>query len=104
MNLSDADCVTAGWILLVAKTEAVLITSFALSSREADGTVTALGVSREPSTKIDGSLLEHLGGDLRSPGESGNQFGRGSVWSDHEHAAGALAALPAVERVDQVEA
>jgi phage baseplate assembly protein gpV len=104
MNLPDADCVTAGWILLVAKTEAVLVASFALSSRKADVTVTALGVSSEPSTKVDGSLLEHLGGDLRSPGEPGNQFGRGSVWSNHEYAASTLAGLPAVERVDQVKA
>jgi hypothetical protein len=102
MNLPDADSIAAGWILLVAETKAV-VAPLALASGEADPTVTALGVSSEPSTQVDGGLLEHLGADFCSPGTPSDQLGRGRLWSNHEHPAGALAGLPAVEGVDQVK-
>jgi hypothetical protein len=70
-------------------------------SREADLAL-HLGVSSERSAKINGGLLEHLGGDLRSPGEAGHLFRCCPVWCHHEHAARALTRLPTVERVDQV--
>jgi hypothetical protein len=44
-----------------------------------------------------------LGADFCSPGKPSDQLGRGPVWSNHEHPAGALAGLPAVEGVDQVK-
>ena len=93
MILPDADPVAAAWILLVAETKAVVIASFALVFREADLAVTPLGVSSKPSTKIYRGLLKHLGRDLFPPGEPGHLFGRCPVWSNHEHAAGALAGL-----------
>ena len=102
MNLPDADSIVAGWILLVTETKAV-VAPLALASGEADPTVTAFGVSSQPSTQVDDGLLEHLGADLRSPGKPSDQLGRGPVWSNHEHPAGALAGLPAVEGVDQVK-
>jgi hypothetical protein len=58
-------------------------------SREADLAL-HLGVSSERSAKINGGVLEHLGGDLRSPGEAGHLFRCCPVWCHHEHAARAL--------------
>jgi hypothetical protein len=78
--------------------------SFALTFWEADLAVTTLSVSRKASTKIYGSLLEQLSRDLLSPGEPGYLLGCGPVGRNHEHAAGALTGLPAVERIDQVKA
>ena len=104
MILPDADPVAAAWILLVAETEAVVIASFALGFREANLAATPLRVSSKPSTKIYRRLLKHLGRDLFPPGKPGHLFGRCPVWINHEHAAGALAGLPAVEGADQVKA
>jgi hypothetical protein len=104
MIFADADSVAAAWVLLVAETKAVVIASFTLAFREANLAVTALGVSSKPSTKIYRRLLKHLGRDLFPPGKPGHLFGRCPVWINHEHAAGALAGLPAVEGADQVKA
>jgi hypothetical protein len=104
MTFSDTYSVATAWIPLVAETKAVVTASFALPSREADLAVTTLSVSRKPSTKIYGSLLEQLSSDLLSPGESGYLLGCGPVGRNHEHAAGALTGLPVIERVDQVKA
>jgi hypothetical protein len=103
MSLSNADSVTAARISLVSETKALAVPSLAPVSREADLAL-HLGVSSERSTKIDGGLLEHLGRDLRSPGEPGHLFDGHPVWRDHEHATRTLTRLPAVERVDQVKA
>jgi hypothetical protein len=47
MNFSDADSGTTAWGLLVADTEAVLPSSFALALRETDPAIASLGVSSE---------------------------------------------------------
>ena len=101
MSLSDADSVTAAWILLVSETNALAVPPFAPVSREADLAL-HLGVSSERSAKINGGLLEHLGGDPRSPGEAGHLFRCCPSGATHEHAARALTRLQTVERVDQV--
>ncbi len=62
----------------------------------------SLGVGSKRPTKINRSLLEHLGGDLMPPPKAGYLLGDGAVWGYDEDAAGGLAALPGVERVDQV--
>lgn len=90
--------------ILVAETETVAAASLALSSREAGLPAARLGISSEPSTKIDGGFLEYLCRHLPSPRKAGYLFGCGSIWSNHEHSASVFACLPAVERVDQVEA
>jgi hypothetical protein len=53
MSLSDADSVTAAWILLVSETKALAVPSFAPVSREADLAL-HLGVSseREPERRV----------------------------------------------------
>jgi hypothetical protein len=79
MSFPDADCIAAAWILLVPKTKALAVPSFALGSREADLTTT-LRVSSEPSAKIDGGFLEHLSGDLLPPREPGDVLGGRPVW------------------------
>jgi hypothetical protein len=66
MSLPDADSVTAARILLVSETKALAVPSLASVSREAD-LARCLGVASERSAKINGGLLEHLGGDLLSP-------------------------------------
>jgi hypothetical protein len=103
MCLSDANSVTAARVLLVSKTKALAVPSLAPVAPEADLAL-GLGVSSERSTKINGGLLEHLGGDLRSPGEPGHLFDGRPVRRNHEHTASTLTRLPAVERVDQVKA
>jgi hypothetical protein len=102
MSLSDADSVAAARILLVSETKALAVPSFAPVSREADLAL-CLGVSSERSAKINGGLLEHLGGDLRSPAEAGHLSGSCPIWCNHEHAASTLTCLPAIERIDQVK-
>jgi hypothetical protein len=104
MTFSDTYSVATARIPLVAETKAVMTASFALTSRKADLAVATLSVSRKPSTKIYGSFLEHLSRDLVSPGEPGYLLDGGPVGRNHEHAAGVLTGLPAVERVDQVKA
>jgi hypothetical protein len=103
MTLAYTDAATAARIL-VTETEAVAAMALALSSREADAAAAALGVSSKPSTKVDGGFFEHLGGDLRSPGEPGHLFRGSSIRSNDEDATGALASLPPIERLDQIEA
>jgi hypothetical protein len=101
MCLPDASRVTAARILLVSETKALAVPSLAPVSREADP-ASSLGVSSERSTKINGGLLEHLGGDLSPPKEPGHLAGRRPICRHHEHTASALACLPAAEPIDQV--
>jgi hypothetical protein len=102
-TLPHTDPVTATSILLVAETKAVAIASLALASREAHPLAPALRVSIERPAKINGCLLKHLGGNLLTPRQPGHLFGCSPTWSDNEHASCALAGLPCVEGVDQVE-
>jgi hypothetical protein len=107
MALTDADRAAAARAMLVADPEAVPTAAFAFPPREADPNSMRLGavvaVGGKCPTKINRSLLEHLGGDLVAPPETGHLLGDRAVWRGDEDTSSGLTPLPCIERVDQVE-
>jgi hypothetical protein len=106
--ISNPDQVTTALVLLVAQTEAVAATAFALANGETN--LSALPraglrvmVGSKGTAEIDGGLLEHLRGDLVSPDKPGDLLRGRSIRGDDEQTARVLALLPDVERVDEVE-
>ena len=106
--LTDADRAAAAVAVLVAKPEAVPTTPFAFPPWEANPNPLRLGVivavGGERPTKINRSLLEHLGRDHLAPPKAGHMPGDGAIWSGDEDTSSGLTPLPCIERIDQVEA
>ena len=105
---TDADRAAAAVAVLVAKPEAVPTTPFAFPPWEANPNPLRLGVivavGGERPTKINRSLLEHLGRDHLAPPKAGHMLGDGAIWSGDEDTSSGLTPLPCIERIDQVEA
>src|SRR5687767_6545151 len=108
MAFPDPDAGGCAVAALVAESEAIAAAPFALGSWEAHlpalaAAGLALKVGSNRPTQVDCGLLEHLRGNLISPGKARHQLGDGLVRGDDEDAPGLLRLLPGVERIDEVE-
>jgi hypothetical protein len=91
MAFSDPDAGGCAVATLVAESEAFPATPFALGSWEAHlpavpATSLALKECSERPTQVDCGLLEHLCGNLVSPGKTRHQLDDGLVRGDDEDA------------------
>jgi hypothetical protein len=105
---ADPDAEATSPALSIAQPEAIAAASLTLESREAGLATFALavlrlGVGGKGPTEVDGSLLEHLCGDLLLPGQACHVLGDRPVARDDEDAPGFLRPLPGIECVDEVE-
>ena len=106
--LPDPDREGSAFGLLVAESEAVMATSLALVSWEADPSALAvaglrLHIRGKSSAAIHGGLLEYLGVDLMPPRQACDLLGDRAVQGDDEDTPGGLALLPGVEGVYEVK-